>query len=443
MRTRMALMADDRNAPFMVTQVDSKLAKDPGLLHARMMWRARKDDDDGVRELLLEAPDNVPFAEKWWKQRERQVRGAIDENQYSLAEKLLAKHGQTEGQGYAEALWLQGWVKLEFLDRPQEAYTHFYAMFNAVKYPVSKARAAYWAARAAAKSNDKEAAKSWYTTATAYPSTFYGQLASVVLYGSAPLRLPADPAIGADSKERFASGELVRAIKLCMELGREELATVFSNHIIDNADTPDEMAQAAALMRRLHSDVLGVRSAKRALQQNTILLETGYPRPNLPSGLAVEAPLALAITRQESEFDTKARSKANAIGLMQLLPATAKETARKHNIPYSGEATLLSSSSNMRLGSAYLGRLIERFDGSYVKAIAAYNAGPGRVRQWEDIYGNPGNTPEEVINWIEKIPFSETRNYVQRVLENLQVYRHLTVPAGKTPTLLIEQDLLR
>jgi len=169
-----------------------------------------------------------------------------------------------------------------------------------------------------------------------------------------------------------------------------------------------------------------------------VLKDVGYPRPETEQDFPIERALTLAIIRQESEFDPEAESPAGALGMMQLLPGTAKETARKISLPYEG-SQLTSPNYNMRLGSNYLARMINAYDGSYVMAIAAYNAGPGNVRKWTQQFGTPGTNAYDAINWIEKIPFYETRNYVQRVLENLQVYRALE---GKD-TLMIQDDLVR
>ncbi len=438
---RIALIQDKKTAPFMVMQVSKALHANPGLIYNRMMWRDHRDDDSGVREMLLAAPKEVPFPEKWWKVRERQIRKAIDERNYALARSLLNNHGQTGGSEYADALWLKGWLLTEFLNQPQEGYQQFYTMFDAVKYPVSKARAAYWAARAAAKSGDTEAANSWYTSATAYPSTFYGQVAYATLRGTAPLNIPSDPIAPKEVRQQFHDRDIVKAIRLCIDNQHDDMATQLVNHLIDKADSPHELALAALMVRDQQSTMLGVRAAKRALQKNTLLMETGFPVPPLKAELATEPALAYAIARQESEFDPRARSRSNALGYMQLLPGTAKETAKKNDIAYA-ESRLFEPSYNATLGSLYLQRLVNAYDGSYVKAIAAYNAGPGRVRDWVAEFGQPGNTPESVINWIEKIPFTETRNYVQRVLENLQIYRYL-LSQDEAPSLHIHEDLLR
>jgi soluble lytic murein transglycosylase len=441
-KARLALQADAKDAPQLVSQVPASLRNDVGLLFDRLRYRAKKDDISGVRELLLAAPKEVPYPQRWWKMRERQIREAIDERDYALAGKLLANHGQVEGQGAAEALWLKGWLLLEFKNKPKEAYPIFYRMFETVKFPVSKARAAYWAGRAASRAGDGEGAASWFNTASAYPTSFYGQLAAYEYFGKAPLHLPATPTISAQTRSQFESSEVVRAIRLSLQFDALETAERLMNSLIENAtddDIPAMVAEQGSSASRPH---LSVRAAKKALQQGVVLVGAGYPRPKTPEGIAVPRELALAITRQESEFNRTAKSSAGALGMMQLLPSTAKETATKQGLGFSPDR-LLEPDYNTILGSHYLSRMIDNYDGSYIMAIASYNAGPGNVRKWVQRFGTPGDKLTDAVNWIEKIPFSETRNYVMRVIENLQIYRHLEQESGQTPQLLIGQDLVR
>lgn len=442
LQARIALTKDKKNASSLVSQVSAALKHNPGLLYDRMKYRARHGDDKGVREILQNTPAQVPYPEKWWKTREQQVRKLIDERNYALAEKLLSNHGQSEGQELAEALWLQGWLKLEFLKQPKNAYDIFYRMFSDVRYPVSKARAAYWAGRAAEKAGDHDAADNWYKTSASYPTAFYGQLSAIKISQSAPLRIPAEPSIGSSAQHSFDNTEVARAIAIAASLNKDELASRLVSGIMDMAKDDDEAAMIASIGREIGQPYLSVRGAKKALQKyNVMLVKAGYPSPKTPYDLAVERPLALAITRQESEFDPGARSPSGALGMMQLLPGTAKETARKNGLDYA-LSRLYETDYNWTLGSLYLNRMIDNYSGSYVMAIASYNAGPGNVRKWASQFGTPGNEVDSAVNWIEKIPFSETRNYVQRVLENLQIYRHI-LDDGNAPKLQLAEDLVR
>lgn len=438
---RMALIDNKKNAGKLVEQVPEALKNNPGLIYDRMRYRARRDDDKGVRQMLLMAPASVPYPEKWWKTREMQVREALDEGNVSMARKLINNHGQLENNERADALWLAGWIKCEFEKRPKEAYQEFSEMFNRVRYAVSKARAAYWAGRAAEKADDKSSAEHWYTTASAYPATFYGQLASLKVNGHAPLRIPAAPDISASDRSAFENSDIARAAKMAIELDDPDLATLLINYLAENAPTDGQAALAAGIGKDSGQPFLSVRGAKKAMQRNIVLIDSGYPTPLPGVDFPIERALMLAISRQESEFDAGAKSPSHAMGLMQLLPSTAKEIARKNDMRFSSDK-LYEPEFNTRVGSIYLSRLIDAYDGSYIMAIAAYNAGPGNVRKWLNSFGSPGKEVDSAVNWIEKIPFSETRNYVQRVTENLQVYRHIE-SGGDAPTLKIGDDLVR
>lgn len=439
---RIALIHEKKNAPALVAAIPASLRNDAGLAFDRMRWRANKNDDHGVRDILLHMPEDAPYPEKWWTYREQQIRKLINEHRYKDANKLLANHGLLEGEAYADALWLQGWLQLDFLNNPKSAYDLFYRMHDKVRFPISKARAAYWAGRAAEITGDSSTANSWYNTASAYPTTFYGQLASLKYNGTAPLPIPAEPYINASDQHRFDNNALIRAARLAVDVDNNDLASRLLMGMIESTKDADEAAMIAAFGKDAGQPFLSVRGAKRALRyHNVIMTKAGYPSPTTPYDAAVERPLVLAITRQESEFDPYAKSPSGALGMMQLLPGTARETARKNGVEYT-ISRLYEPEYNWTLGSLYLNRMIENYGGSYVMAIAAYNAGPGNVRKWVQQFGTPNNDIENAINWIERIPFSETRNYVQRVLENLQIYRHLLAD-GETPKLKLTEDLVR
>jgi len=442
LKARAALIRRDSHADKAIAQVPDSLRKDQGLLYDRMRYRARQGNDAGVREILLSVKETAPYASKWWDYRERQVREAIDEGNYKLATRLLEHHGLSEGPDYVDASWLHGWLKLEFLNQPSQALPIFEAMYDTVRFPVSKARAAYWAARAADSSGNQNAASRWYERASAYPTAFYGQLASLKAHGQAPLRFPAEPTLTNSELESFSKQELVQAVIIASRLGKDDLASRLLSGMVEHASSKEEAAMMAMIGSKAGEHFLSVRTAKKALQfHNAVLLKAGYPTPKTPSDAAVDRPLLLAITRQESEFDPYAKSPASAMGMMQVLPGTAKETARKNALGYH-VSRLYEPDYSWLIGSLYLDRMINHYDGSYILAIASYNAGPGNVRKWVNEFGRPGNDIESAVQWIEKIPFKETRNYVQRVLENLQVYRHL-LAENETPKLKLGEDLVR
>jgi soluble lytic murein transglycosylase len=434
---RIALKMRARNAAAEASKVQSGLQSDTGLLYDRMVWRHRNDQDDGVRQILLQAPSDVPYPKLWWKLRERHIRESVEEGNYKLARKLLKNHGQTDGPELIDALFLSGWLHLEFEKDADSAYKEFYALYDEAKFPHSKSRAAYWAGRAAEKNGNQDIASGWYRKAGEHPTTYYGQLGLHEM-GTNRLSLPSGSKPSSSEINAYRSKELPQLILLLARVGEEERALRFITHLADRAESKSDAALVAQLGKDIGRPDYSVKAAKNALRKGYILTDYAYPKLTISFAPAIEKAVMFALTRQESEFNPRAQSPANAIGMMQLLPSTAKEVARKAKIPYSRNR-LYEPQFNMRLGTLYFDRLLKAYDGSYILAAAGYNAGPGRVRQWVKQYGSPGSDYRKAINWIEMIPFEETRNYVQRILENTQVYRHI-LDEGK---LQIAKDLTR
>jgi len=444
-KTRIALQAGKKDAQTQLAKLPDSLKKDIGLLYDQMVFRAKRGDDPGVISILLITPKKIPYPEKWWKIRESKIRDVISNGNIALAYRLIENHGQEEGTTAADAHWLKGRILLEYKKQPKEAYLIFKKMFSEVKYSVSKSRAAYWAAKAAKQSGYIEEEKEWLNKASVYPTTFYGQLATLIESGTAPLNIPASPSVDSSEALEFNSKTIVRAVKLCINFNQLGLAGKIINNLVTDAANEREALLASELGVDAGRTYLSVRGAKKALQNNVVLIEAGYPVPKTPDNLELPRPLTLAITRQESEFDSMARSPAGAVGMMQLLPSTAKEVAKKNDMEYFPNK-LHDPEYNMILGSLYLQRMIDNYDGSLIMAIAAYNAGPGNVYKWVKKSGKPQRTIDGAVDWIENIPFAETRNYVQRVLENLQIYRHMEAEKSidaDANMLLLGQDLLR
>jgi len=444
-KARIALQDDKKAALKMVAQLPASLKKDVGLIYDLIAYQFRHNGSDSViNGLLLSTPKKVPYPEKWWRYREAKIREALIDDNIPLASRLLENNAQEEGQTAADASWLKGRVLLKYKNHPKEAYQVFTKMFSSVKYPVSKSRAAYWAAKAAQQAGDVQEAKSWFSKAISYPTTFYGQLASLINNGTIPLKIPAPPSIDDNIREEFNSRSTVRAANLCIAFGDFALAGKLINNLVTDSNSDSETLLASELGVKAGRVSLSVKAAKKAMQNNIALIDTGYPTPPTPENILLPRNLTLAITRQESEFDNMAKSPSGALGMMQLLPSTAREVARKNDIGFDAQK-LYDPEYNMLLGSLYLQRMIDNYDGSFIMGIAAYNGGPGNVYKWVQKFGRPENNIESAIDWIENIPFSETRNYVQRVLENLQVYRYIESQkhddGTATSKLLLGQDL--
>ena len=429
-QARYSLRRRTGNVDYLISKVPKDLQRHPGLIYERLRWRRRKGKDTAFN-LLKDLPIHLPRPELWWREKAVLARIALKKGRIAQAYNITKSHGlKPGGAAYAEAEWLAGWIALRFLKDHAGALLHFKRMHSAVEYPISLARAAYWAGRAAAIGSDK-AAKTWFGRAAAYPLTYYGQLAFGHLSPNGSLPLPTSPwdESSKENNSKFSKNELVAVVKILDEVGEYGSMMHFIRKLYDVSPDPLWRAMTARLARASGRPDIAVRIAKRANRDGTSLLDFAYPilkPPALPKSAqrsAPEAPLTLAVIRQESAFRIDAKSRANARGLMQLIPPTAMRVSKGIKVRYSKKKLMSDPNYNMILGQSYLGSLIEGYKGSYILSLAAYNAGPKRVKRWIKAYGDPRASDIDAIDWIEMIPFTETRNYVQRVLENLQVYR--------------------
>lgn len=439
-RLRLATMAGGVDAAL--KKVPAHLSADPGLAYERMRWRRRKGQDAGAREALRDAPPDLGRPDLWWNERAFLARASINAGRMREAYAVANDHRMMTGSGLADAEFLSGWIALRFMNEPQKAREHFSRLYDAVRFPVSLSRGAYWAGRAAAAAGDSDAATLWYTRAAGFGATYYGQLAATALDPATRPAFP--PALAATAEERavFDKSELTRAAKLLQEIDQPRKMKTFITRLVLNAKTPSDHVLAAELAIRLDRPDLAVSAAKRSAQVAGVTIpDYGWPIIPLAASEAPERALVLATIRQESAFEADAISRAGARGLMQLMPATARAVAKRMDQPFDSlEQRLLTDPGyNTRLGRSYLAGLIDDYDGSYVLAVAAYNAGPGRVKQWIRDNGDPRSAGKDVVDWIELIPIDETRNYVQRVFENLQVYRQRL----GAQTARIDEDLRR
>lgn len=448
---RIQLISGSSKAQAALSQVPPALRADPGLLYDQVRYERRRGNDHTALPLLLTAPSE-PHAlvrpETWWIERRILARKALAEGLYMQAYQISSGHGMTEGVDFADAEFMAGWIALQYLNNADLAYGHFRKLNEGVSTPISKSRAEYWSARAASAAGKQEEADRYYAAAAAFPTTFYGQLAKAALAsrgGDAKLTLPAPATPGKDARKRLADRELVRAARILKDMKRENELWIVMLHLSRTLNDEAELTALSDLARDFGDQKLSLRIAKNAMLRNIVLAEHAYPTDAMPAwthrGPPVERALVYGLSRQESEFDPNALSPAGARGLMQLMPGTARIVAKQVGLPYS-PAKLTDPVYNTTLGAAHLGDLVENtFDGSYIMSIAAYNAGSSRVREWVNRYGDPRSTAVDPIDWIENIPFSETRNYVQRVMENLEVYRSRL--SGKPEPVRIDQDLRR
>jgi soluble lytic murein transglycosylase len=418
-------------------------SSDPGLLFDWSHALRQSGQDNEAHAMLLRTPAATlarDHAARWWAEVNVQARDALASADPRQALSLVQHAGFTSGDQYAEQQFLAGFIALRFLKEPQTALSHFQRLEAGVARPISKSRALYWQGRAYEALGDTASAISRYRLAAAYPETFYGQIALARTDPTPTLHLT-DSVVEAAPTSELEADPLMPAMKVLADLGQEGSLRSFVDRAVETSPTPRRMKRLMMLLNEWGYPEIAVRLAKTASYAGTYLPQYTHPVLSLPSypgpGTAPDPALVLGLIRQETEFDAYAVSSAGARGLMQMMPASAKVAARQANLPYRPEALLSDTTYNMQLGmTEYRGHL-DRFGGSWVLAAASYNAGPNNVKKWLAVYGDP--RAGDPLDWIEQIPFGETRNYVQRVLENTEVYRARL--AGRDVPLRILADL--
>lgn len=422
---RIALAENKNGVNELINAVPQNLQEDPGLLYERIKWRRKKDMNVGAIELLHRAPNmaDIQNPSDWWRERHIIIRRLLEQRNYKSAYLLAKGHRQKKGFSFAQAEFMSGWLALRFQNKPDEALKRFENLYRGVKTPISKSRAAYWAGRAAEESPAANA-KSWYKKASKYQTAFYGQLASVKISQQGTLPVPQLPEITPIKEAAFKNDELMRAAHLFDQAGLDDLATRFYTAFAKKHDNASAYYFAArdAEKKQRFTDTIAL--AKRATDKGLFLTTQSYPTITSSLGKAeIEWALIHAIIRQESRFNSTVKSPAGAVGLMQLMPATAKETARKLGVNHRLSWLADRPSHNILLGKTYLKQMLARYDGNYPMAAAAYNAGPGRVDKWLKTYADPRTGQIDMLDWMEIVPIYETRNYMQRVVEAVYVYR--------------------
>jgi soluble lytic murein transglycosylase len=449
-QAQIATVKGDKGAGALLGKLEDDLRSDPAILLARIAWARRNDKDETVWELLRAAPTDSrklinPMS--WWEYRQTQVRAALNAGQPKTAYALAQGYGgDLPAEELSDAEFLAGWISLRFLDDAKTAHKHLLASAAAGGLPKHRARGSYWLGRAEAALGNKRAAAARFADAAQYSHTFYGQLSRQIAEPKATqfaLRPYARPT-AADIRS-FNRNPVLRALGAANKAGLDNLVPIFLTDLARSVTSAPEMTLVCELAERITGAHRAVRIAKIAMNRGFPVERYAYPDvlpefKMLASGSDTEEALIHALTRQESEFNPTIVSSAGAMGLMQLLPSTAKEVARSHDIKFD-KKKLNDPSYNLQLGSAFLQRLIRSYSGSYVMALAAYNAGPGRVKQWVGQFGDPRDKKVDPIDWIERIPFKETREYVIKIMESAQVYRARLNRGGDT--LRLAQDLRR
>ena len=424
---RLALRDMAPGVDGLIAKVPEALAEDPGLAYERYLWRLRKNRDEDAVALLLERSTSAtalgePWA--WAGRRDDLAHALLLRGDFRDAYAVAARHGLTDGAQFAELEWLAGFIALRFLGEPDVALAHFRAHGGAVSSPISLGRAGYWTGRALEAKGETEAARQAYAEGARYQTSFYGLLAAE------RAEVPPDPRLAGTEPfpdwrtAPFTDSSVYKAAILLLASGETSLGERFLTHLAEGLDR-EQMGQLGDMLAEMGRPHVQVMLGKRAAQYGVELPGPYYAlHPELvQASFPVPRELVLSIARRESEFDPRVISGAGARGLMQLMPGTAREVAGWLDLPYSLDGLLDDPAYNARLGSAYLASLARRFDGNAVMMAAGYNAGPSRPITWMEQYGDPREGKIDVVDWIEMIPFNETRNYVMRVTESLPIYR--------------------
>ncbi len=405
--------------------------------------RRRDQDADAVASWNIAEPFQVDLdpeiARAIWAERQILARKLLRLNNPRDAHRIAAHHGQPMGsEGRIEAEFLAGFIALRFLNDPALAQRHFAALAQGSRSVITRARAFYWEGRALAARGQNGAARERYAAAAQLPTAFYGQLASLTMGESqaaldARLSALQTPAIDPARAQQFAQRELARVVTTLAALGDTRRTRAFLLRLQALAPDPQDRLLTARLANHIGRPDNAVWVARRAAIEGDVLLPEGWPTPFRPPVTSPEPAFIYSITRQESNFDTEAVSSANARGLMQLLPSTAQLVARRIGMNYRVEMLTGDPQANIKLGAAYLDEMLGRFEGSLVLAAAAYNAGPRRVDEWLGTYGDPRRGERDWLDWMEMIPFTETRNYAQRIVEGAVIYRARQTPPMTAP----------
>ena len=426
-RARLALQGDSAGVDKLIAAVPAGLAGDAGLAHDRMRWRVSKRLRTEAADMIIERSSSVAdlaHPENWANWRRILARQEMREGNPQRAYALASLHRLKSGTDYADLEWLAGYLSLTYLKNPGQALRHFRNFETAVFTPISLGRAGYWQGRAQEALGDTAAANAAYSEAAKYQTSFYGLLAAQKM--GVPMDTDLTGGMAQPDAWRgaaFTQSRLFAAANLFFEADQVWETGWFLRKLAESLD-PVELVKLTDYVLSLNDPYLAVRVSKRAASAGTVAPRAYFPLPLIgtPSPSVPEA-LTLAIARRESEFYAAAISGAGARGLMQLMPGTAKQMATTLGLPYSRARLTSDPAYNAQLGTAYLARLIEEFGENYVLVAVGYNAGPSRARQWIKDFGDPRDPGVDVVDWIEHIPFRETRNYVMRVTESLPVYR--------------------
>jgi len=436
-----------KNAGALLDAVPQQARHDPGYIFCRIQWLRRANKIPDAARLMLAAPRDraaIHDSNEWWIERRLVARELLDIGDARAAYRVARDAVPPTKENYrAESQFTAGWIALRFLNDPTTALGHFAKVDEGIIHPITRSRAGYWRGRAAEAAGRGADARRYYQDAARYSTAYYGQLARARL-GLTTLGLAPPPAANPSRRAAIARSEVVRALDLIYQIGKSHLAVPMLIDLGNDHPDVDTLAVLGQVAAK-YKDARGMLYlGKSALARGLPFDHYAFPTVGIPSyqtvGPAVHPSIVYSIVRQESTFRQSTVSHANAIGLMQVTPPAGRYVAKKFNIKYSLKRLRSDPAYNVQMGAAELGDLIQDYRGSLIMSFAGYNAGRGRVRDWVQRFGDPRDPGVDAVDWVERIPFSETRNYVQRVMENVQVYR---AKFGVSRRLTIEADLSR
>lgn len=413
-----------------------ELRNNDAFLFSQVRYYRKKDNDEKIIEILDEIK-NIPSRESyWWLYKHMYVRQLLKQKKYKKAYNLATSYNGQKNIKYIDAQWIAGWIALRYLDEYDIAYKHFYNIYSIASYPITVAKATYWLGRTSDKMNNSKKAIQWYDKSANYTTTFYGQLSHYAKYNILTKKgeeykgfeLPAQTNITDEDIDNINKNGIVKLALLYYnyEGKREEANNIFKTLISNILTKKGEIAEVIEIVELLKDESMLVPLSKLASYKSVFFIDNLFPLLRMVKKTDTNIALIHAIIKQESGFVIHAESTVGAIGFMQIMPATAKSLCKQMHITYNQYKLKHDTQYNIKLGSYYINQLINQFGGSKILAIASYNAGPNATRKWIKDFGDPRESEdiESVIDWMELITYEETRNYVQRILENLVVYEY-------------------
>jgi soluble lytic murein transglycosylase len=423
-----AVKGNDDKAGDKLDAVGSDARQDLGYVLCRVQWLMHKDKNAEAARLMLAAPTAMMAqqdTDEWWRVRRILARKLLDQQDYEGAYEIARTAALPASENFrADHHFMSGWIALRYLHDPKTAMAHFALIDQGCTNPITLARANYWRGRAAEALGDKLTMRASYEAAARHPTAYYGQLARARL-GIDRLDLRMTQA--GETQGTKPADDIVRAADMLYSLGERDAVVSFVVDLAEDSNDVPTLSAVADVTGR-HNDAramleLGKTALGRGLPVDAYAFPTiGIPQ-HAPVGPAIDRSVIYSVARTESAFNQKDKSSANAVGLMQVTPEAGRDTAKRFGVEYDWDKMVSDPVYNTQMGAAELSALLQEYKGSPIMTFAGYNAGRGRVRDWIKAYGDPRDPNVDPVDWVERIPFSETRNYVQRVMENLSVYR--------------------